>query len=760
MSQETKPSEEQSIPESTAPKQAAEEDIEQIAYNVKDFVSGKSILVEDVEGKEISQVYIQRGERTTIYNIYGKWPERSVSASEVAPTPQRIGDLTLNPLPQSEINRTSATYEPLCNHHQALERLRMHHFIILYGEPGTGKRTAAIRLLTEFFKCNLVDNIIYELNPSLRLSEIRVDDIPDRAGLFLESGDGRTLEGFQRFHLNALLNRLQASDKTNALILVLEQPPLFFTAEHRELLQPWRLEWKEPVAGTQSKVLIKHFVHASRNYPDGQSLQKEDFEALVQSELVQAVLQQSFRPAQLAQLTQLLLRVLLEDSNLETVLAQFNARVDEDVANWFQSSQDPELAALLSAVAVFNGLPYGFIREAAQNLLNILIPEQNRGPREENRQKDGTTPPVNPFASSATIDTRLKAIHAHQELVTRTSHFGDFQERVVKLDSESWQPAVLRYLWHMDGMQDPLLSWLMPYGTSSNHAIRTRAAAAIGALAIEDFGFIEATVLRDWAASLHPHTRRSAAQVLGITIWDERHSGATAGLLHFWATQRDNWRWKWTATAAYAGSAGDRLPHQTLNDLKAIAEECVERPQLLDPFFHAILNYYGTNKAAPEQRLTLLQALQTWSARPSVRQKRKETFSLRRTALLGFLYLLMPDKFDPVWRLALQDIYENETYCKIACTLLDRAINFSQPKGSVRDGLHPREMGLKLLRRLIVFAGKENDPETYSHLEIFLSSYRKTIDGSPHDLKRVRLKTEHWEDAYEAAPELIAILTK
>ena len=737
----------------------------QIDVQIKEILQGKHILLEDAEGKEVSQVYIQRGARTTIYNIYESRTERTVSAAETPsrpPAAQRVGDLTLNPLPQAAMDQVNATYVPMVDHERALRRLREHRLIFLYGEPGSGKRTAAIRLLIEYFDADIVHNAICELNPALKLSELNVEDIPDRTGLFLESSDGSAWQDLNQFQLNALLTRFQNPNKTNALIIISHQRPAHLPPENHELIQPWRLQWPAPVRETQTQVLLRHFKFISYTRTDIDPALASDFERLLQDDQLQTLLQNTLRPAQLADLTHLLLQTLLGQITLEEALSQFHERDEAAVASWFAQGHDPDLETLLIATAVFNGLPYSFIREASQELLHILRPES---PEQHEQQQDrpgqrapAPTPAPSLFATRLPVDERLKRIHAHQEIVTRRAHFGEIQEKVVQLDNPNWQPAVLRFLWQIDGMQAPLLAWLTPYGTHAHHAIRTRAAAAIGALALEDFGYIEANVLRDWAASLQPNARRSAAQALGMTIWDDRHSGPSAGLLHYWATQKDNWRWQWTAASAYAGLAGLRYPQQTLNDLRVIAQSAVDAPSLLEPFLIAIINLYGEGKGAPEQRLALLQSLFEWSELPADRGRRQETFSLRRTALLGFLYLLMPDRYDPVWRLALQDVGESDIFRDMACQLLHRSLNFRQPAHTTFDGLHPRKMALDLLNRLIVFIGKENDPDMYRHLRTLLYAYRQSIAQSPHDLQRIHHKATHWEDAKEVAPELVNIL--
>jgi len=185
------------------------------AEEILDSIRNKEFFSGVVDGRDVSLVYIHR----EVKHFYGREgvEERTPPAPRPEAAPKRsrrIGELALNPLPQWEIERTAVVYCKTPPHQIALERLREQGLIILHGEPGIGKRTTAIRLLGELLDFD-IDATIYELNPNLRLVDLRADDLPANAGLLLESPDGGALEGVDRFHLNALHSELRPADRNN-----------------------------------------------------------------------------------------------------------------------------------------------------------------------------------------------------------------------------------------------------------------------------------------------------------------------------------------------------------------------------------------------------------------------------------------------------------------------------------------------------------------------------------------------------------------
>jgi hypothetical protein len=439
--------------------------------------------------------------------------------------------------------------------------------------------------------------------------------------------------------------------------------------------------------------------------------------------------------------------------NLDEAITHFGQRSQTEVESWFVSQQSDDLQTLLIATAVFNGVSYTDISDANKRLRQTLGLD---GSAVKGKEDDEAHRPNNLFANFNPLARQLQQIHAHEEMITQSGHFGEAPVKVIKLDNERWQWAVLTFVWQYASYRRPLLDWLIAYGTHSRPALRTRAAAAIGALAREDFSVIEAEVLRDWAGSRDPDARRSAAQVLGITIWDERLSGPSSRLLHAWASQKNNWRWQWTAATAYAGLAGPRSPQQTLDDLEIVARQTVAQPLLLEPVLRALLNFYQAAQSLPDRRLMLLATLDDWSQMPERRSERSAAFSLRRTALIGYLYLLWPDKNDSVWGQLLADISQDGVYQETGIRLLQSALNFRQPKDSVNDSLHPRKMAVDCLEQLIVFIIKHGDGEQIAHLESLLTALMaSSVTAGPISVERLQFHARRWHERHDIPTNIL-----
>lgn len=719
-----------------------------------DILRNKEIFSAAMDGRDVSIVYIRRD----VKNYYGGEERRQApegAQTAPPPPPRRIGELVLNSLPQWQIDQAVAVYIPMTKHDEALNRLRQHGLIVLYGEDGSGKRTAAIRLLTQLFHHNLDLTAFYEINPGVKLVDLNPDDIPDHAGMLLENGDASVLHKLDHFYLNALQNRLDPQRNANALIILVEQPPRNFPSGQRDFLQPWQWQWPQPILSTQQKILQRHFRYLARYDSDLSPEHDTVFAELSAHDSLHPLLSKPLRPAQLEELAQLLIKVMRGSFSLDEAISRFEQRAQAEVEAWFAASHDSEVETLLIATAVFSGVGYTDISDANKRLRQAFGLDEA-----DAREEKDKAPHLNSlFARHHPLMRQLKQIHAHEEMATQYGHFGEAPVKVIKLDDERWQWAVLGFVWQYDAYRRPLLDWLISYATHPRHALRTRAAAAMGALALTDFSVIEAEVLRDWAGSLNPDTRRSAAQVLGITIWNEHLSGPSSRLLHAWASQKSNWRWQWTAATAYAGWAGPRFPQQTLDDIQIIARQTVAKPQLLEPLLRAIHNYYQAAQSLPDRRLMLLAALDKWHQMPEKRSDRSTAFPLRRTALIGFLYLLWPDKNDDVWEQLLADISQEGPYQKHGIHLLRAALNFRQPKGSVNDTLHPRKMAVDCIEQLIIHIGKYGDGDQTAQLESLLAALMAaSIRAGRTEVDRLQYHAQRWQEQYDIPRSALEII--
>ena len=757
--QASEPPKEESTQPSQAPPPSGEEAAGEggaEATDVQDILSvirGPEFFSALMDGRDVSMVYIHR----EVKNFYG--PEtagvevRPMPITEVAVRPRRIGDLVLNPLPLWEVERSAAVYVPMQGYEAALQRLQQNRgLLILHGKPGTGKRTTAIRLLTHLLR-HAPDASLYELNPGLKLTDINSEDWPENAGMILETPSGGGLSGLKAFHIHALYNQLRPEQKNNALIIITTHVPADFPPPYRHLIQPWDLAWPGDVEETQRQVVVRQlrYLLTLSPQPEQDDQVSARLDALGEDPSLQNILRTPLPPAQLATLAEVLLPAVLGTSTVEEALSRFGNYAYEEVKRWFGEGHSPEEETLLVAAAVFHRAPYSAVDEAARDLQNRLLPPQEEAPKEPPRQRGSL------FATAPRRDQRLAAIRAHLEKDTWYGHFGEVEEEVVVFDNPAWQEAVVRLVWEFDAYRETILEWLMHYGVHSWHALRTRAAAAIGAWAQEDFSHIEKHVLRDWARSANSDARRSAAQVLGITIWDKRRSGTTSRLLHHWATQKNQPRWQWTAAMAYAGLAGPRFPQQTLADLEVIAGQTLEHPFLMEPLLRAVWNFYAAAATAPDRRLLLMQALEEWSREPRGRLERMERYALRRAALLGFWVMLWPEEDDPVWRMVLTDIGENETIRELSVIITQRSFNFRQPRRIASRDLHPRHMAFEGLYELIQQVGREGG-ELKQHLITFLKAIRSRLAPHPEEMRRLTFQVQQWRDLTDAAAELAAYL--
>jgi hypothetical protein len=708
------------------------------------------------DGRDVSLVYIDRRKVQNYYGVETEDFQPHRPAAATAPT-RRIGDMVVSPAPVWEVEMVQVVYQVTPALDPARRCLREYGLVVLHGRAGTGKRAAAIHLLGGLNLAN-GDGLIYELNPSLRLADLRAEDLPPHTALLLETPSGDALEGLTAWQLKALLNVLADPQRQCALVIVCEQPPRQLGRDHAHLACAWQVRWPQGLVAGQSAVLASHL----RYLADQRSETLEDLELrldrLLAEQDLRNRLQETLEFAQLAELARLLWPVVQERQSLPDALALFHKSAQGEVQAWFNEEHSPDLESLLIAAAVFNGAPYPAVSEAAQALASRLQPDGVLAQPAKTEEKPARPPSL--FAGRDPRRQRLSAIHAHLAPTALRSHYGDVQEDAVVLENQAWQEAVLRYVWEFDDLRPPLLGWLQDYGVYGNHHLRTRAAAAIGALACDSFSLIEGQVLRRWADSGDPNVRRSAAQILGMTIWDETHSAASARLLHYWASQAEKPRWQWTAAAAYGGLAGPRYPQQTLADLKLIAGNTQQQPALLDPLFRALVSFYAASHGLPERRLALLQELVTWSQhQPKDKNDRAGGRAIQRTAVLGFWVMLWPERDDPVWSLLLADAGVAGAAQDASVWLMRQSLNFRQPQGSFGDGLHPRRLALDGLHSLVLSVARPHEPDQVAQLTALLQALVAACRQEDADeLGRLRYAAEQWDDVRQEASPFLDII--
>lgn len=648
--------------------------------------------------RDVSIVYIDR--RSQVFHGAAADGRRFADRGERAT--RRIGDVVVSALSAAEVAQVQATFTPPAAFDAALRRFLDRGLLILHGPAGSGKRSAAIRLLSAL-RFDAAAPVIYELNPDMRLVALEPDQLPAGTALLLETPAGGSLAGLSAFQLDHLLRQLSTTARNNGLVIVTEQPPLALAQSRPDLLCPWQAEWPGDRTAVQWNLLERHLLYLSKDDGVAPELLAAQLAAWRGHAGVSALLAQRLMPHQVAELADALLPALTGVYDLDQALARHAAQVTVAVQHWFADAAHPlERKTLLVAAAVFNGALADEVDQAAGELLAEIAPAA--------KPADAAAP--DPFAAGATRSARYAAIGAR--LVStplQGLHYGATTGLALRLDNEAWQKAVLDHLWaEYGGLREPVLAWLERHALYGSQRQRVRAAAALGGLARLNFPLIEARILRQWANSSDPNARRAAGQVLGITMWDEQHTAASTGLLRHWAGL-DNWRCRWTAAAACGGLAGLRHPQQALELLAPIADAAVAQPQLLSPLTEAIVKLYIAVRADPPRRSALIHTLRTWSEdRAGEQRTREQAFARRRAAVICFWALLWPATDDPAWRQVVEDMAVRAAPVQVdGVALLRASLNFRQPRDSVRDALHPRRLAADGLRALVGGIAAERD---------------------------------------------------
>ncbi len=557
-----------------------------------------------------------------------------------------------------DLARVRAVYvrPPAYDHAQRV--VTNQHLLILRGRPHIGKWTTALHLGAEILRAER----IIQIDPDLRLGDfLKADALEERACYVTETLTPDSARGLTEFLIKQLRRTLQAQ-RSHLILCTDANAPLA-----REPLEGYLVEWSEVPPADQ--VLDSHLRFYLAD-PD----ELKTAQDLVRSDEVQAALSQHLLPRELDRLAGLLAQVARNEITLDRALAQFEARVESQVRNWFDTHEDPDQLALMVTLAAFSGARYHEVMAAHKQLLELVNPQEIT---------ESEAPPPSVFASRRR--RRLEECHAHLEPASEEREFGRSQTEVVVFDNPTFQPAVLAYIWdEFDELRPPLLSWLASFGTAP-FSLRARAAAAAGELGKHDFVTILDTVVRPWANSPMSRARDAAALALGILAWFPDRTAEVRGLLNHWVSLRDNWRLRWTAAAAHGSLAGLRFPETALRNLFTIIAD--GDPRLLGVVSRSIAFLFEAGDAAPEFSHKVLKTLAVWTE--------DKTRLTRLVSLLIFLDLAgLQEPGDTAadqaeaWPRLLRLSHDEDELRGVTTTLLRRALSEKVTRRPALDTVH------------------------------------------------------------------------
>jgi hypothetical protein len=215
---------------------------------------------------------------------------------------------------------------------------------------------------------------------------------------------------------------------------------------------------------------------------------------------------------------------------------------DESAGLWIEEAGDNlDELALRITLAVFNGTTFEVIERAKNELLEMLkeLVPPPPPPDPEN------PPPVVPHVP---LMRRLEKAGAKE-----TEGKPPDWRRVIELDRPELASEAVVYVWQLNRetkWRQKLIEWLTNHAAGRAADVRTRAAVAVGRLAVKDYRFVRDRLLNDWVRRNDSQFRTAIGMALGVLVREENLKAEVQGLLREWSESNEEAK-RWAAMRAY-----------------------------------------------------------------------------------------------------------------------------------------------------------------------------------------------------------------
>ncbi|WP_406385079.1 hypothetical protein [Streptomyces sp. NBC_01618] len=419
---------------------------------------------------------------------------------------------------RDELRRLRLVFEEPPDHAELLELLKQQRLIALCGDPGSGRKYAALSLLDA-----VTHGRVERMDPRTELDRITESDLEAEHGYHVAiSGDElfapahrpkhdrreeerrRHTERPAELHLDRLSDLLKR--RGAYAVLVIDAGSFadeLLRGRYGRLFRPPSAD------GMLRKHLVSLLGHA-----DEEGLEQ----ALALSrrqDVVDATGLDRLRPHEVETLARLLVAHLSGETSEGELLAALRSFSRQQARMWFAATgrTDPRnrdavaaatrQSAFRTALAVYNGAPYSVAAEAAEQLswelALTLDPEHQPGRAvfHDHRQ------------------SRLAAARA--EIVTGTVTYDDrrLETRSVRLQGRALSWAVLSHVWdEYHNARGPMCRWLRTLCDDSRPMVWIPAAITAGTLCTLDYPYVRHNVLFPMASADSFSQRMAAATAL------------------------------------------------------------------------------------------------------------------------------------------------------------------------------------------------------------------------------------------------------
>ena len=501
------------------------------------------------------------------------------------------------PVGRDILDRLSGRYAPVDGYEAFVERLSSRRLLVLRGAPGTGRATTGLRLLTE------VAGGIARFGPETDLRTLPADDLEEGSGYLLELIPGAGPPPPAAADVDRLRGHLERKE---CYLVVIAAHDI----RHRDAFGGYTADCLLP---DPRQVLDRAVVHEARSHPD--------LEPALRQVLADLPPGAPRTPAEVAWLVTRIVSRTGEQITRDELARLCGEALTRHVSSWFEplaslpasaeADEQVRLAAFRIALAVFSDTPFDLVAEAAENLAWRILTA--RSPRRR---------PGRPVFAG---DRGDYTANSHARLKPGTVKFLDASAPATfaAYDDDRLPYAVLRHVWSLHNVRDPLIAWLQSLTADRRPLVYMRAALAIGLLSSWDFSYTFHELIEPWARASGEESRRRwvAAVALDEASRNEDVLPVVREILEAWC-RKGTYEQRWTGATALGYDLGLRDPAKALKELRKVG--CWEDGALAQVASWAVARIFALGAIEPA-----LESLAEWI--------RDDRLAVRELCLLAVL---------------------------------------------------------------------------------------------------------------------------
>jgi len=474
-------------------------------------------------------------------------------------------------------------YAPVAGYETFAEQLGSSRLLVLRGAPGTGRATTGLRLLAK-----VADNVA-RFSPDTDLQSLTAASFDPQSGYLLELNPGSGYVPPPPAQVDLLRDYL--AKRECYLVLIASHD-----IRHQDVFDGCIADCPLP---DPREVFDQTIDYEVRRRP-GQ-------EAVLRQVAADVRPDGSSGPRTPSEVQWLVAHLIstaathVAADDLDRLNSELASRY---VSSWFkplaglpttsEGDEPVRLGAFRIALAVLNDTPFDLVAEAAENLTERIL--VTRSPRR--------TPGRPVFAGQ--FDDYVANSRARLAADAVKILDASVPATFVAYDDDRLPIAVLRHVWAVHNLRNPLLAWLESLATSDRRPlVYVRAALALGLLTSWDFSYTFHELIGPWARSAKkPRRRWAAAVALDEASRNDEVRPVVREILEAWCRKGKRAQ-RWTAAIALGYDLGLRDPTKALRELRKLG--CWEDGELAQMASWAVARIFVLGGIKP-----VLKAVDGW----------------------------------------------------------------------------------------------------------------------------------------------------